>query len=223
MATAGAADPEDRDSARENAPLTVLTLDRIVSLSDYEDFARGFAGVGKASAVGMFDGEDELAHLTVVGPDGTPIDELSDTFANLAKAIEAHHDPGRRYLLASTTPLYFYLVADVVIDPDYTAATVIAAVKDALAECFSFDRRAFGQGVSEAEAIETIMSVAGTVDTNVSGLDLLVSGAQPEPPVKIDPLLAGLARATSSDPLVVAPAQLLVLTPAGARIEERAA
>jgi hypothetical protein len=223
MATAGAADPESRDDARDNAPLTVLTLDRIVSLSDYEDFARGFAGVGKASAVGMFDGEDELAHVTVVGPDGALIDELSDTFANLAKAIETHHDPGRRYLLASTKPLYFYLVADVVIDPDYESPTVIAAVKYALAERFSFDRRSFGQGVSEAEAIETILSVPGTLDTNVSGLDLLVSGAEPDPPVKVDPLLAGLAGATSTDPLVVAPAQLLVLTPAGARIEERAA
>jgi predicted phage baseplate assembly protein len=223
MPTAGAADPESRDSARDNAPLTVLTLDRIVSLSDYEDFARGFAGVGKASSVGMFDGEDELVHVTVVGPEGALIDELSDTFAHLASAIETHHDPGRRYLLASTKPLYFYLVADVVVDPDYEAATVIGAVKDALAERFSFTRRAFGQGVSEAEAIETILSVAGTLDTNVSGLDLLVSGAEPDPPAKVDPLLADLARATSTDPLVVAPPQLLVLTPAGARIEERAA
>ena len=35
----GAADPETLDRARDNAPLTVLTFDRIVSLQDFEDFA----------------------------------------------------------------------------------------------------------------------------------------------------------------------------------------
>jgi len=38
----GAADPESADEARRNAPLTVLTLDRIVSLRDYEDFCGPF-------------------------------------------------------------------------------------------------------------------------------------------------------------------------------------
>ena len=51
IAAAGAQDPQARDDARVNAPLTVRTLDRIVSLSDYEDFARAFAGIGKAMAV----------------------------------------------------------------------------------------------------------------------------------------------------------------------------
>jgi hypothetical protein len=50
LPTTGAADPESPDDARRNAPLTVLTLDRIVSLQDYEDFARAFAGVGKSKA-----------------------------------------------------------------------------------------------------------------------------------------------------------------------------
>jgi predicted phage baseplate assembly protein len=49
-ASEGAEDPETRDAARANAPLTVTTLGRIVSLSDYEDFARAFSGVGKARA-----------------------------------------------------------------------------------------------------------------------------------------------------------------------------
>src|SRR5262249_37618403 len=39
----GAADPEQLAQARDNAPLTVLTLGRVVSLKDYEDFARAFS------------------------------------------------------------------------------------------------------------------------------------------------------------------------------------
>ena len=43
-APAGAADPEARDRRPGQRPATVLTLDRIVSLQDFEDFARAFAG-----------------------------------------------------------------------------------------------------------------------------------------------------------------------------------
>jgi hypothetical protein len=46
----GAQDRESLDDARTNAPLTVLTLDRTVSLQDYEDFSRAFAGIAKALA-----------------------------------------------------------------------------------------------------------------------------------------------------------------------------
>ena len=51
LAATGAADRETPENARRNAPLPVLTLDRIVSLQDYADFARNFAGIGKAKAV----------------------------------------------------------------------------------------------------------------------------------------------------------------------------
>ena len=39
LAASGAQDPEQIDDARANAPLRVLTLERVVSLLDYEDFA----------------------------------------------------------------------------------------------------------------------------------------------------------------------------------------
>ena len=47
-----------------NAPLTVLTLGRIVSLRDYEDFARAFAGVAKALATWTWDGERQGVFVT---------------------------------------------------------------------------------------------------------------------------------------------------------------
>ena len=50
MDAEGAADREALDDARQNVPLTVLTLDRAVSLKDYEDFSRGFSGIAKALA-----------------------------------------------------------------------------------------------------------------------------------------------------------------------------
>ena len=48
--------PRTARQARRNAPLTTLTLDRLVSLQDYEDFTRAFAGIAKAQAAWLWDG-----------------------------------------------------------------------------------------------------------------------------------------------------------------------
>ena len=59
--------PKSRDDARRNAPLTVLTLDRAVSLQDYEDFSRTFAGIAKAQAVWVWNGRKRAVFITVAG------------------------------------------------------------------------------------------------------------------------------------------------------------
>ena len=47
----GGEDAETLARARDNAPLTVLTLERAVSIDDYTNFARAFAGIDKAQAL----------------------------------------------------------------------------------------------------------------------------------------------------------------------------
>ena len=98
VAAAGADDPEVLASARTNAPLAVRTLGRIVSVLDYEDLARAFAGIGKARADVIWDGERRLVHLTVTGPHGAAIDPTSGTAVDLKRAIDAvrHAHGGRR-------------------------------------------------------------------------------------------------------------------------------
>jgi predicted phage baseplate assembly protein len=221
VATTGAEDPEPRSLARQNAPLTVLALDRVVSLTDYEDFARAFAGVGKASATALWRGDAELVHVTVAGPDAAEIPASSDTYKHLVAAIESSHDPGRAFRVASFTPVYLDVLADVLVDPSYEPATVVAAVKASLADRFSFARRTFGQGVSEAEVIATILSVPGAFDTRVMGLAPVAGGTPSATPTKQDPLLANLARWRADETGEVDPAELLLLSPAGATITER--
>lgn len=217
----GAEDPEQRDMARQNAPLTVMTLDRVVSLTDYEDFARAFAGIGKATATELWRGDDHLVHVTVAGPDGAEVLESSDTYRNLVAAIAAANDPGQSFRVASFARIYFDVVANVLVDERYDANAVIAAVKAALAERFSFARRSFGEGVSEAEVIETVLAVDGTIDTSVTGLAAIAGGTPPAVPAKEDPLLASLARWVADESDEIEPAQLLLLNPAGATVTER--
>ena len=87
----GGDDPEPRDAARENAPLTVLTLDRVVSLLDYEDFARAFAGIAKALATWSWDGQRRGVFVTVAAPDGDPV--ADDVLEKLEAAIRKAGDP----------------------------------------------------------------------------------------------------------------------------------
>ena len=90
-----AADPESRDDARHNAPLTVLALDRIVSLQDYEDFAGAFSGIGKALATWTWDGERRAVFVTVAGPGPAGSDLLTVSKRAPEISAELHHPPER--------------------------------------------------------------------------------------------------------------------------------
>src|SRR5262249_37766363 len=47
----GGQDPQTLDDIRVNAPQTVLTLGRAVSIADYQSYAATFAGIAKAYAI----------------------------------------------------------------------------------------------------------------------------------------------------------------------------
>src|SRR5207247_1648685 len=93
QAATGAQDPEQLSDARTNAPLRVLTLDRIVSLTDFEIFAQAFAGVAKALATWTWDGRSRGVLLTVAGPNGSAIEPASPIYDNLLGAMRASGDP----------------------------------------------------------------------------------------------------------------------------------
>ncbi len=167
----GAGDPETLADARTNAPLTVLTLDRIVSVRDFEDFARAFAGIGKAQATLLWNGERQLVHLTVAAADGTAVDPASDLFKNLVAGIDAARHADQPVRVSPHVPLAFTLAARVAVDPDYVAADVFTAVKSALVAAFALATRAFGQGVASGEVLAVMQNVPGVVAVDLDLLD----------------------------------------------------
>lgn len=211
-AASGAADAETLENARSNAPLTVLTLDRIVSLRDFEDFARAFSGIGKAQAVELWNGETKLVHLTVAGDDGDAVAEDSDTFQNLEAAIDAARDPTAEVQIQSRELVTFGVKATVYYDARYLADAVRAAIEGALAEALSFERRAFGQPVTAAEIIGVMHQVEGVVAVDldhvkVAGGDLKRRRRR----IRSGSVLPAL-RARRVDGALL-PAQLLLLDP----------
>jgi hypothetical protein len=169
----GASDPETGDAARDHAPLTVRTLDRTVSLDDFEDFAAAFAGIGKAQAAWLWSGEERLIVLTLAAADGTPLDPSSVAFSNLAQALTAAGEPRRHVRLVPFVPRPFQVGARLVVDADRVASTVVAQAVQTLAELLAFERRAFAQPVARSEVEAAVQAVDGVVAVDLTALHLV--------------------------------------------------
>jgi hypothetical protein len=225
LPTTGAADPETRDAARENAPLTVLTMERIVSLQDFEDFARAFAGVGKAQAVAIWRGADHVVHLTVAPASGAVIQESATLFTNLVDAVHAAAEPGVAVEIDLYHLRYFDLEAAVRVDPAYRATDVRDAARAAVLAAFSFRRRSFGQPVTAAEVIEVVEAVPGVVATYLKSLYQFAADVEiplaDDAEHPLDPVL--FVRGAHLEAAGIEPAELLLVNPAGVTITERTA
>jgi hypothetical protein len=136
-------------------------LDRIVSLQDFEDFARAFAGIGKAQAVNLGGGETPLVHLTVADDNGDPVPD--DLRQKLGRAIDRARDPSAEVTIDNYDLLTFDVEASVQFDSKYLALDVQAQIEKALVATFSFEPRAFGQPVTEAELLSVIHQVPGVI------------------------------------------------------------
>lgn len=172
VAAGGADDPEALDMARVNAPLTVLTMDRIVSLQDFEDFARAFAGIGKASAALIWDGEERLVHLTVAAADGGSVPAASELHRNLRDGIDAYRHAARPVRISSFHPRSFDLAARIAVAPDRAGGSVAEAVRAALLEAFSFPARAFAEPVTVSGVLAVMQAVEGVVGIDLDALHL---------------------------------------------------
>lgn len=209
LAATGAADPESLDEARANAPLGVVTLDRVVSLTDYEDFARAFAGIAKAQARWIWRGEHRIVHVTVAGPDGAAVDPSSRLSTNLTAALSAAGDPHQLFQLDSYERLTFRVGAALFVAADHEPASVKAAVAAALLTAFSFDRRGFGQPVAASEVIAVAQGAEGVVAVDLTALAISSHAASGS----VAPVLFALGARWDRGRLL--PSQLLTIDPGG--------
>jgi hypothetical protein len=173
----GAADPETLDGARANAPLTVLTLDRIVSVQDFEDAARAFAGIGKALADVLWNGERRFVHLSVAGTGPDPLPADAEVLRNLAVAVDGMRQADQEVRITPCEALAFALEVEVVVIEGHLAAVVLDACRGALESAFSFTARALGAGVAVSDVLallQAVDGVAGAVVLRFDGRDPLL-------------------------------------------------
>ena len=157
----GGADPEAMDTARKNAPNTVRTFDRIVSLRDFEDAAREFAGIAKARSNWEWDGEEQVVKLVVACNDDA---DLSDEVRKqLIGYLNFRRDTNHRLRVQDRIKMPVLINVGIDVDPDHIKERVLSEVVDALKSYFSFDNRDLGSPVHLSEVYSVIQSVDGVV------------------------------------------------------------
>lgn len=226
LGASGAADPETLDRARDNAPLTVLAMGRVVSRRDAEDYARAFAGIGKARATALWRGGSLWVHLTVAASVAAPIadgavtalpdhriDLASTLGRNLAASLDRFKEPSMRLRLDTYQPLYFDLAAKVAIDPRYEWAVVEPALRGALIAAFSFAARSFAQPVSVAEVARVLHGVDGVAFADIDVLRRFDQLAPELPPAGVLAAAGVHWEDDEMDPGTLA--QLLIVNPLG--------
>jgi predicted phage baseplate assembly protein len=178
VAATGGADPDADAQVRANIPLALRTLDRLVGPDDYADFARAFAGVGKATSGRLVVGGRGRIVVTIAGVDDIPIAEDGDLLRNLRAAMRTYGDP----LVPFTVMVRERLVAGVALgiarDPDVEWVVVEARVRAALADAFGFVAQDIGEDLTSSAILAVVQGVAGVRSTTPP----VLTGVEPGPP-----------------------------------------
>jgi hypothetical protein len=161
----GGTDPEDVALARVNAPNTVRVFDRAIALRDFADLARGFAGVEKALATSVWNGEVQTVHLTVAGPDGALLPQVD--LDSLREYLDLRRDPNRALLVGNHQPVAVTITATVQVDPAHINPVVEAAARAALDGLLSFGAREFAQPVHLSDVYAALQAPDGVVSVDV--------------------------------------------------------
>ncbi|MDJ0716953.1 MAG: putative baseplate assembly protein [Prochloraceae cyanobacterium] len=208
----GGTPAESIKQVREKAPSTGRILDRIVSLQDFEDFARSFTGIGKAIATELWSEQTQIVHITIASDAGESVPQESRLYTSLIEAIDAARDPLQQVVVDSYQPLRFNIEAKLLVNPRYQSEVVALKARDALKKTFDFQVRNFGQPVTTAEAIAAIQNVEGVTAVD---LDALYQSVRSK--ALNQSLFASLARYYSINNQIL-PAQMLLLNSAGIKL-----
>ena len=160
----GGADPETVDDARANAPHTVRTFGRAVSLRDFEDLATATGEVAKAQATAL----GLAVHLTLAAQGGAPLS--ADTLARIHAALDLARDPHVELHLHDAVPVPVRVRATVDVDPAHVQADVLAAARAALLAALAFDAVGFGRPVALSDLFRVLQDVAGVRSVDIDEL-----------------------------------------------------
>lgn len=165
FAATGGANPESIDQARENAPTTVRTFGRAVSLRDFEDLVRASGEVAKALATWVWNREARAVHLTIAAQGGqlfSPTD-----LARIHASLTAQRDPNHALFIDNYSEVPLVVTATVRVLSNYVASKVGAAARQALLSALSFDSLRFGQPVSLSDIYAVLQQVEGVSSVDI--------------------------------------------------------
>jgi hypothetical protein len=162
----GGADPEPAAGARENAPKSVRTFGRAVSLRDFEDLVTASGLVAKAQATWVWDGLARSIYLTVAGQEGATFSDLGI----IAAGLNAARDPNHRLRIANYARVPILFSATVNVDPSFVRSDVVSAAQASLLDALSFDRLRLAQPIHLSELYRVLQDVPGVLSADITKL-----------------------------------------------------
>jgi len=169
----GGADPETLDSIRTNAPKSLSSVNRAVTLEDYEALALRVSGVGKASASAVV----ATAVNLYLAPTGTPGGTCSTAVKTAALTyLNARKMIGTAITLLDPTYLPVNVTASINVLPAYRQEAVRQAVITAIKMVLAYDVVDFASRISLSKIYRAINNTEGVDYGNVSVLSTSTTG-----------------------------------------------
>lgn len=193
----GGNDLESVDDIRVNAPASVRTLERAVSLADYAHLATSQSSVWQAAARRAPPrGGLERVQVTVVPANGAPLDRqrrpqvAPDFLAAQRDFLQRRAPEGVLVSVRAYEPVLVDLDLRVAIDPArWDRATVLARVEAAVLAAFGLRRRRLGQPLQLGELYKVVEDVTGVAySTCTLALSAAPAGGSTPRPQSVQPL-----------------------------------
>ncbi|MFJ3880194.1 putative baseplate assembly protein [Streptomyces sp. NPDC090077] len=203
-ATGGTAADGPGDT-RAGVPLRTRALDRLLSVRDHADFARGRAGIGRAAATRLFDGRREIVHVTVAGAGDAPLSAGDPLTAGLAAAFTGFGDPHLPVRVDVRELVLLVLSAGLKVLPDHAFETVEPAVRAAVLGVLGFAARDLAEPARLSRVLAAMQAVPGVDYVDVDVFTGITAATDPTALVGLADRLRGAASAVEAVPARTAP------------------
>jgi ligand-binding sensor domain-containing protein len=203
----GGVDPGITDSNRLTIGKGLQTFSRIVSLSDYQNFAQNFPGISKAQMTLVNYGKGKMLHLTIAALDGSLLASGNATFDSLNAAIIDNRAYPKPFVMDSYRSLYFEIAAHCLIRAGLDKSALQTQIEQKLKSAFSFNAMAFGQSIPVSFVTKEIQDIPGVVSVSITAFHL--TGESPA----YSPLLLGSQASWNASTKQFIPAGILLLNP----------
>ncbi|MFJ9154255.1 putative baseplate assembly protein [Streptomyces sp. NPDC102270] len=173
----GGADADGPAELRRAIPLRQAAFDRLVSVRDFQSFARAFAGVGKAVARRCVDGGRPVLHVTVAAADDAPLDASSPLLNALRTALRRYGDPVLPVRVEPCERVRLVVVLGVRTAPGHLPEKVERRVREALADRLGFAGAHLGHPVYLSAVVAAAHAVPGVDFVDVDAFGGVPEGA----------------------------------------------
>jgi hypothetical protein len=213
--SSGGGDADNIVQIRRNAPASVRTFGRAVSVPDYAALALSYPGIAKAGAawvvrnpLTMQPVPHPYVQLTLATVDSAPI-QGTVFAAKLRRFLNDHRDPNVPLRIQDYSPVYVNIAVTVDIDSRSAHQATLDRAQAALNPgpnpdgslgYFAFDRLDFGQSIYLSAIYSVVQAVPGVTDVAVTTLRR--AGPPPADPVS-----------TSPHDIIVGPTEIAIIDP----------